>query len=109
MHQKKKDFPNIMTSATTYDLMDSQIKATRMSQMKLLLKMQSNRGHHFRNTKLTKFFHLVKVYLNIHDMTNNPNKENGICIKSLLISKEVNIIVLHSIIKMVEKLLEESF
>ena len=44
-----------------------------------------------------------------HAITNNLNKENQICIKLLLILKEVNIIVLHSIVKVVEKLLEESF
>ena len=82
-----------------------------MCQMKLLLKMRRSRGHHFRNTKLTKyFFSLVKVYLGIHNITNNPSKENGICIKSLLIfKKEVNITVLNGIVMMVGKLLEESF
>ena len=57
-HKNKKDFPNIMMSPTTCDLMDSHIKATHMSQMKLLLKMWRSRGCHFRNTKLTKFFYL---------------------------------------------------
>ena len=42
-------------------------------------------------------------------MTNNLSTENGICIESLFILKEVNITVLNSVVVMVEKLLEESF
>ena len=59
--------------------------------------------------KINQFFSHVKVYLDTHDMTNNLSKGNGICIKSLLILKEVNITVLNSIVMMVKKLLEESF
>ena len=39
--------------------------------------------------------------MNNHAITNNRSKENGICIKSLLILKEVNRVVLHSIVKII--------
>ena len=71
------------------------------------LKCEGVGGHHVKNREDQPNFSLVKVYFSNHAITNNLNKENGICIKSLLILKEVNIVVLHSIVRMVEKLLEE--
>ena len=59
------------------------------------------------NQILFSFYLQVKVYLGTHDITNNPSRESGIYIKSLWILKEVNIVVLHSKVRMVEKLLEE--
>ena len=68
--------------------------------------MWRSRGHHVKNRENQPNFSLIKVYLSNNAITNNPNKENEICIKSLLILNEVNIVV-HSIVRMVEKLLEE--
>ena len=80
-----------------------------MCKMKLLLKTWRSRGCHFENRKTNQMFSLVKVYLDIHDITNNLSNENGICIKPSFISKVVNITILYSIGKMVEKLLGEHF
>ena len=96
-----------MTLPTTCDIIDFHVNDIHMCKIKLLLKMQRSRGHHVKNRENQPNFSLIKVYLSNHVITNNPNKENGICIKSLLILKEVNIVVLHSIVRIVEKLLEE--
>ena len=96
-----------MMSPITHDIIDPHIKDTHMHKMKTFtLKCRGVGGHDIKNRENQPNFSLVKVYLSNHAITNNLNKENGICMKSLLILKEANIIVLHSIVKMVEKLLE---